>query len=112
MRTRIAVGLVAAVAAGMALVPMSAKAFCIQTIYAERALAATNTAELRGRTSSTDTTMWISTTPVDSVFTPLIFSAVSQRNRVMVTAGTETSACPAAGVSRNMGTISALEISP
>ena len=117
MRTRIAVGLVATFAAGMALVPMSAKAFCVQTIYADRVEVGQNLIELRGRTGSTEPTgpgsvVWVSHAPSDSVFASAIFSAVSQRNLIRVTAGTIPSVCPAAGPIRSMGDITDVQISP
>ena len=55
MQTRIAVALAAAFAAGMALVPMSAKAACTQVLYAQRGFSDGTTAQILGRVNSIDT---------------------------------------------------------
>jgi hypothetical protein len=102
MRTRIAVGLVAAFAAGMPLVPMSAKAACTQIIYAERATLNSVGTTIVGRNTSTDAFSWSAFT-TNAQFANLIFSAVAQRNRLFVAGG--AASCPADGTLRGMGTI-------
>jgi len=104
MRTRIAVGLVATFAAGMAFVPLSAKATCVQTIYAERAssTASGNVVSVTGRNDSTSDFVWTATTNFAPVAS-LIFSAVAQRNLVTITGS--ASSCPGDGTNRAMGSI-------
>ena len=109
MRTRIAVGLVAAFAAGMPLVPMSAKAFCTQTIYAERAASDGNITSILGRNTATNNFFWDAFTTNDQL-AELIFSAVAQHNRVEVTG--DAASCPAIGPSRAMGVITLMVQQP
>jgi hypothetical protein len=116
MRTRMAVGLAAAFTAGMALVPMSAKATCTQTIYAERAASDGTTTQLLGRNENQVgypvgefEFFWHANT-TNAQLANLIFSAVSQRNLVEVTGS--AASCPATGTSRAMGNITLIVQQP
>jgi hypothetical protein len=111
MRTRIAVGLAAAFTAGMAVVPMSAKALCTQTFYAELAYLNVDTVVLTGRTSSTSLVIWSAETQsTDPKLANLIFSAVAQRNRLSVVGNMDS--CPTTGTDRYMGTINTIVQQP
>ena len=110
MRTRIAVGLVATFAAGMALVPMSAKAACPVKMYADRAVVEpadprVNVVEIIGRTNFFDPYYYRAST-TDPLIAGMIFSAVAQHNPVWVTG--DVAACPMGGVEHNLGTITSL----
>jgi hypothetical protein len=102
MKTRTAVVLVAAFTAGMALVPMSAKAICQQTIYAERGLSDGTNAQVLGHFSSIDDHVFFATT-TNAQFAGLIWAAVAQRNTIIVFGNAAT--CPTTGTLRDMGTI-------
>jgi hypothetical protein len=109
MRTRIAVGLAAAFAAGMALVPMPAKAACTVTFYADRAdverVGGVTDVSIIGRINFFDNFYYRAST-TNPLFAGMIFSAVAQRNVVMVTGNV---ACPAGGEGeQNLGTITLL----
>jgi hypothetical protein len=114
MQIRTAIGLVAAFTAGMALVPMSAKAICQQEIYADRGFSNGMSTEVIGRLSSAQnpnafTFVYLATT-TNSVLANLIFAAVANHNRLLVIA--DAASCPAAGTVRDMGTILQLYQNP
>jgi hypothetical protein len=102
MKTRTAIGLVIAFTAGITLVPMSAKAVCQQTIYADNALTDGTNTQILGRVNSTDNFAYSATTTIP-VFAQVIFAAVSHRNTVIVVGNAAT--CPTTGDVRNMGAI-------
>lgn len=111
MKTSVAAVLGAALMAGMALVPTSARAVCTQTIYAERSVSTGTTTQLLGRNFSTSTNGWFGTT-ANVALGDAIAAAVAQRSRVTVTG--DAASCPplpAAGFA-NIGAITLLIISP
>jgi hypothetical protein len=114
MKTRTAIGFLAAFTAGMALVPMSAKAVCQKEIYADRGFSNGTATEILGRVSTgEDPTafsfvyMAATTSPV---FANQIFAATANHNRVAVIG--DVGACPTTGAIRNLGTIIQLYINP
>src|SRR5262245_30348803 len=90
MQTKTAVGLAAVVTVGIALFPMSAKAVCQQTIYAERAHSDGSQVQILGHVASTDEFAYFATT-ADGV-SELISAAVAQRNRVLIVGNAQS--CP------------------
>ena len=102
MQTRTAIALVAAFTAGMALVPMSAKAICQQTIYAERSFTDGTNGQIIGHISTVDAFAWIATT-TNPVISSAIFAAVANRNTVFIVGN--AASCPTTGALRDMGTI-------
>jgi hypothetical protein len=102
MQTKTTIGLVAAFTAGMALVPMSAKAICLQTFYAERGYSDGTMVQVLGHVNTTDDFAYYAET-TNALFSDLIFAAVAQRNRIFVV-GNATS-CPTTGTLRNIGTV-------
>jgi hypothetical protein len=109
MRTRTAIGLAAVFIAGMTLVPMSAKAVCQVTIYAERSVSDGTNAQVLGRVSSADAFSYFASTAVAQLAN-LIFSAVAQRNSLVVVGN--VGACPTTGALRDLGTILTLVQQP
>lgn len=107
MQTRTAIGLVAAFTAGMALVPMSAKAICQQEIYADRGFSDGTGTQILGRISSAVDVNSFSygyfATTTNPLLSNLIFSAVANHNRLFVVGNAQS--CPTTGVFRDMGTI-------
>jgi hypothetical protein len=101
MQTRTAIGFAAAFTAGMALVPMSAKAICQQEIYADRGFSDGTNAQILGRLSSVDDV---------PLFANQIFAATANHNRVFVVAS--ATSCPTTGALRDMGTIIQIFINP
>ena len=114
MQTRTATVLVAAFTAGMALVPMSAKAICQQEIYADRGFSDGTNTQVLGRISSAVDPNAFSygyfAATTNPVLSNLIFAAVAHRNRLFVVADTQT--CPTTGEYRNMGNILQLTQEP
>jgi hypothetical protein len=102
MQTRTAIALVAAFTAGMALVPMSAKAICQQTIYAERSFTDGTNGQIIGHVSTVDTFAWIATT-TNPVISSVIFAAVANRNTVFIVG--DAASCPTTGDLRAIGNI-------
>jgi hypothetical protein len=102
MQTRTAIALVAAFTAGMALVPMSAKAICQQTIYAERSFTDGTNGQIIGHVSTVDTFAWIATT-TNPVISSAIFAAVANRNTVFIVG--DAASCPTTGDLRAIGNI-------
>jgi hypothetical protein len=107
MHTRTATALVAAFTAGMALVPVSAKAVCQQEIYADRASFDGTTTQVLGRVSSAVDVNAFSyayfATTTNASISNLIFAAVGNRNRLFIVGDTTT--CPTTGEFRGMGNI-------
>jgi hypothetical protein len=107
MQTRTAIGPVAAFTAGMALVPMSAKAICQQEIYADRGFTDGASSQVLGRVSSALDPNAFSygyfATTTNPVFSNLIFAAVAHHNRLFIVADAQT--CPTTGEFRLMGNI-------
>jgi len=102
MQTRTAIALVAAFTAGMALVPMSAKAICQQTIYAERSFTDGTNGQIIGHVNTTDDHAFLAST-TNPVISSAIFAAVANRNTVFIVGG--AASCPTTGALRDMGTI-------
>jgi len=102
MQTRTAIALVAAFTAGMALVPMSAKAICQQTIYAERSFTDGTNGQIIGHVITVDTFAWIATT-TNPVISSVIFAAVANRNTVFIVG--DAASCPTTGDLRAIGNI-------
>jgi hypothetical protein len=110
MQTRTFIGLVAAFTAGMALVPMSAKATCQQTIYAEHSFTDGTNTQVLGRVTTTDPVTYFAAT-TNPVISNLIFAAVASRNTILIIG--DAASCPPppatvpapAGTALNMGTI-------
>jgi hypothetical protein len=105
MQIRAAIGLVVTFAAGMALVPMSAKALCQQEIYAERGWSDGTNVQVLGRTSSAadaDVFSYAAYTN-NALFAYLIFTAVANHNRLVIVGDAQT--CPITGLPRDMGNI-------
>jgi hypothetical protein len=116
MQIRAAIVVVAAFSAGMALVPMSAKAICQQEISADRAFSDGTMIQVLGRTDSTVASTPGAPGPDPTVFTfvyvaettnPLfgnqIFAAVGGHNRLFIIG--EATTCPTTGTFRDIGTI-------
>jgi hypothetical protein len=102
MQIRAAIGVVAAFTAGMVLVPMSAKAICQQTIYAERSFSDGTNGQIIGHVSTVDDHAFFAST-TNPVISSAIFAAVANRNSVFII-GNATS-CPTTGTLRDMGII-------
>jgi hypothetical protein len=107
MQIRAAIGVVAAFTAGMVLVPMSAKAICQQSFYADRAFSDGTTVQVLGRTDSTVdpnvfTYAYVAETD-KALFANMIFAAVASHNRLFVIGNAAT--CPTTGQFRDIGTI-------
>jgi|SRR6516162_10964725 hypothetical protein len=107
MQIRPAIVVVAAFAAGMALVPMSAKAICQQEISADRAFSDGTNVQVLGHTDSTVdvnvfTYAYVAET-TNTVFANMIFAAVGSHNRLFIVGGATT--CPTTGQFRDIGTI-------
>jgi hypothetical protein len=102
MQIRAAIGVVAAFTAGMVLVPMSAKAICQQTIYAERSFSDGTNGQILGHVSTVDDHAFFAST-TNPVVSSAIFAAVANRNSVFII-GNATS-CPTTGTLRDMGII-------
>jgi hypothetical protein len=104
MQTRTAMALVAAFTAGMALVPMSAKAVCQQTIYAERSFSdgGVTPSQIIGHVSTVDPFSYVATT-TNPLIAGLIFAAVANRNSVFIVGSAAN--CPTTGNLRDMGAI-------
>jgi hypothetical protein len=104
---QIRTAIVAAFTAGMALVPMSAKALCQQEIYADRGFSDGTTTQVMGRTDSTvDANVFTyayTAETTNAIFANLIFAAVAGHNRLFVVG--EATTCPTTGQFRDMGTI-------
>jgi hypothetical protein len=104
---QIRAAIVAAFTAGMALVPMSAKAVCQQEIYADRASFDGTTTQVLGRISSAVDTNAFSyayfATTTTVTISNLIFAAVANHNRLFIVGDTAT--CPTTGEFRGMGNI-------
>jgi hypothetical protein len=107
MQTKTAIALVAAFTAGMALVPMSAKAVCQQEIYADRGSFDGTTTQVLGRLSSAVEVNAFSfayfATTTNALISNLIFSAVGNHNRLFIVGDAAT--CPTTGEFREMGNI-------
>ena len=107
MHTRTATALVAAFTAGMALVPMSAKAICQQEVYADRAFSDGANSQVLGRVSSAVDPNAFSygyyATTTNPVFSALIFAAVANHNRLFIVGDAQT--CPTTGEFRLIGNI-------
>jgi len=99
---QIRTAIVAAFTAGMALVPMSAKAICQQTIYAERSFSDGMSGQIIGHVNTTDDHTFLAST-TSPVISSLIFAAVASRNTVFLIGNAAT--CPTTGTVRDMGTI-------
>jgi hypothetical protein len=110
MQTRTSIGLVAAFTAGMALVPMSAKAICQQTIRAEHSFSDGTNTQVLGHVTTTDPFTYFAST-TNAVISNLIFAAVANRNTVLIIG--DAAGCPPppttvpvpAGTALGMGTI-------
>jgi hypothetical protein len=104
---QIRAAIVAAFTAGMALVPMSAKAVCQQEIYADRGFTDGTNSQVLGRVSSAVDpnafTYGYFATTANALFSNLIFAAVANHNRLFVVADAQT--CPTTGQFRLMGNI-------
>ena len=102
--------IVAACSAGIALVPMSAKAACQTEIYADRAISDGMSTQVTGRTDSTVDgaafTYAYTAETTNAVLANLIFAAVASHNRLFVIGS--AASCPTTGAFRDMGTISQL----
>ena len=111
---QIRTAIVAAFTAGMALVPMSAKALCQQEIYADRGFSDGTNIQVIGRTdTATDPTAFTyayTAETTNALFANLIFAAVASHNRLFVSGSAST--CPTAGQFRDMGTIVQVEQQP
>jgi hypothetical protein len=108
MQTRTAIGvLVAAFAAGMTLIPMSAKAICQQGFYADRGFSDGTNTQVLGRTDTiTDVnafTYAYYAMTTNALFSDLIFAAVAHHNRLFIVGDAQT--CPTTGQFRNIGNI-------
>ena len=114
MQTRTVIGFAAAFTAGMALVPMSAKAVCQQEFYADRGFSDGTNAQILGRVSSAVDPNAFSFAYFASTTIPLfanqIFAATANHNRVFVVASAPS--CPTTGALRDMGTIIQIFINP
>jgi hypothetical protein len=107
MKSKRAIGFGAAFAAGMALVPMSAKAVCQQEIYADRGFSDGTNSQILGRVSSAVdpnafTYVYFAST-TNAVLANQIFAAAANHNRVFVVASAQS--CPTTGALRDMGTV-------
>jgi hypothetical protein len=101
MQTRTVV-LAAAFSAGMALVPISAKAVCTQVFYAQRGFSDGTTAQILGRVNAIDTFAFFANT-TNAQLANLIFAAVAHHNRVVVIG--DAGSCPTTGNERFMGNV-------
>jgi hypothetical protein len=99
--------IVAAFTAGMALVPMSAKAICQQEIYADRGFTDGTNSQVLGRVSSAVDpnafTYGYFATTANALFSNLIFAAVANHNHLFIVGDAQT--CPTTGEFRLMGNI-------
>jgi hypothetical protein len=99
--------IVAAFTAGMALVPMSAKAICQQEIYADRGFTDGTNSQVLGRVSSAVDpnafTYGYFATTANALFSNLIFAAVANHNHLFIVGDAQT--CPTTGEFRIMGNI-------
>src|SRR5438045_3193943 len=110
MHTRTSIGLAAAFTAGMALVPMSAKAICQQTISADHSFTNRTDSQILGRVTVTDPFTYFAST-TNAIISSLIFAAMANRSTVLVIG--DAASCPPppttvpvpAGTSLNMGNI-------
>ena len=105
---QIRTAIVVAFTAGMALVPVSAKALCQQDIYADRAFSPDGTnVQVLGRTDTTvDPTSFtyaFFAETNNALFANLIFAAVASHNRLLIVGAAQT--CPTTGQFRDMGAI-------
>ena len=91
MQIRTSIALAAAFTAGMALVPMSARAVCQQTIYAEFSFTDGTNTQIAGRPnlSTPYTYLAVTTSPVISA---QIFAAVAHRSLVSIVG--DVASCP------------------
>jgi hypothetical protein len=104
---QIRAAIVAAFTAGVALVPMSAKALCQQEIFADRAFSDGVTTQVLGHTDSTVdpnvfTYAYVAET-TNALFANLIFAAVASHNRLSIVGNATT--CPTTAQFRDIGTI-------
>jgi hypothetical protein len=110
MKTRTTVALAASFTAGMALVPMSAKAICQQTISADHSFSDGTTTQVLGRVNVPDPFTYFAST-TNAVLSSLIFAAVANRSTLFIIG--DAASCPPApttvpvpaGTSLSMGNI-------
>jgi hypothetical protein len=111
---KIKAAIVATFTAGVALVPMSAKAVCQQEIYADRASYDGTATQVLGRVSSAvDINAFqyaYYATTTNAIFSNLIFAAVANHNHLFIVADMQT--CPTTGEFRTMGNILELTQQP
>jgi hypothetical protein len=102
MQTRTGIGFVAALIAGMAVLPTPAKAVCTLTIYAETAYSDGSTARVFGHVTAGDQFNYVAET-TNALFANLIFAATASHNRLYITGSAQN--CPTTGTFRDIGNI-------
>ena len=111
---QIRTAIVAVFTAGMALVPMSAKAVCQAEIYADRTVSDGTTTQVTGRTDTAVDpaafTYAYTAETTNALLANLIFAAVASHNRLFVIGS--AASCPTTGAFRDMGTIGQLYQQP
>jgi hypothetical protein len=113
VQTQIRVAIVVAFTAGMALVPVSAKALCQAELYADHSFSDGANAQVIGRTdavadiigdkAANGFTYAYTAETNNPVFANQIFAAVAGHNRLYIIGS--AAACPATGQFRDMGNI-------
>jgi hypothetical protein len=113
VQTQIRVAIVVAFTAGMALVPVSAKALCQAELYADHSFSDGANAQVIGRTdavadivgdkAANGFTYAYTAETTNPVFANQIFAAVAGHNRLYIIGS--AAACPATGQFRDMGNI-------
>jgi hypothetical protein len=113
VQTQIRVAIVVAFTAGMALVPVSAKALCQAELYADHSFSDGANAQVIGRTdavadivgdkAANGFTYAYTAETTNPVFANQIFAAVAGHNRLYIIGS--AAACPATGQYRDMGNI-------
>jgi hypothetical protein len=113
VQTQIRVAIVVAFTAGMALVPVSAKALCQAELYADHSFSDGANAQVIGRTDAVADTVGdkaangftyaYTAETTNPIFANQIFAAVAGHNRLYIIGS--AAACPATGQYRDMGNI-------
>lgn len=109
MKFRTSIALAAVFTAGMALVPMSAKAICQQQIYADYSFTDGTNTSILGRPNITTPFAYLATT-TNPTISHLIFAAIAHRNIVYIVGDAQScptppTTVPAAGMQLSIGNI-------
>jgi hypothetical protein len=109
MKIKTAIAMSAVFTAGMALVPMSAKAICQQQIYADYSFTDGTNTTILGRPNITTPFAYQATT-TNPVISSAIFAAVAHRNTVFIVGDAQScppppATVPTAGMQLSIGNI-------